>query len=703
MKKQAATTLTMQEALDLAVKHHQAGRLRDAEGIYRRILEGDPNNAHALHLLGVLASQVGQNDSAVEYIRRAIAQNPTAAQYQCNLGAALVTAGRIEEAIETYQRALLLQPELPDAYANLGIAQMRLGQFASAVESLETAVKSKPDDFKILDSLGSALSQDGRQEDAVGILRRALAIRSDFAPTHHTMGNALVRLNRFDDAIVEYRAALALRPDFAAVQSSLAGLLIDKGLTDEAIDLARRALTLLPNSVAAWYNLGRALNKQNRPKESEDALRRALGIDAGFYLAYNELGNALLAMKRYDEAIEAFNQLLKIEPSGEGRYNLGGALWESGRCEEAIAEYKTAESMGFIDPRLHNNVGAIHHQFGRYEKAAGCFGRALTVGGDFPLARFNLGMIQLLQGDFKEGWIGYESRWKAKSIPMPARYAQLGMWDGGDVRGKRILLDSEQGFGDSIQFARYISLIAERGGQPILATQPELRRLLKTVPGVDRVIAPPEEIPMFDVQCPLLSLGYLFGTTVENIPAKVPYLFADQAAAESWGKRLPRDDRMKIGLCWSGSPKHLQDRVRSLSAEDLVPLGQVAETWYCSLQKASEARTASKVPEALPISDWTGELTDFAETAALIANLDLVISCDTAVAHLAGALGKPVWLLLPHVPDWRWLLERDDSPWYPTMRLFRQAKAGDWRSPIRKAVEALKRFDRERRRGESGI
>jgi tetratricopeptide (TPR) repeat protein len=685
----------MQQALDLAVKHHQAGRLREAEGIYRRILEGDPNNPHALHLLGVLASQVGQNDSAVEYIRRAIAQNPTAAQYQCNLGAALVTAGRIEEAIETYQRALLLQPELPDAYANLGIAQMRLGQFASAVESLETAVKSKPDDFKILDSLGSALSQNGRQEDAVRILGRALAIRSDFAPTHHTMGNALVRLNRFDDAIVEYRAALALRPDFAAVQSSLAGLLIDKGLTDEAIDLARRALTLLPNSVAAWYNLGRALHKQNRLEESESALRRALSIDAGFYLAYNELGNALLAMKRYDESIEAFNQMLKIEPSGEGRYNLGGALWESGRCEEAIAEYKTAESMGFSDPRLHNNLGAIHHQLGRYEKAAGCFRSALKLGDEFPLARFNLGMIQLLQGDFKEGWIGYESRWKARSIPMPARYAQLGMWDGGDVRGKRILLDSEQGFGDSIQFARYISLIAERGGQPILATQPELRRLLKTVPGLERVVAPPEEIPMFDVQCPLLSLGHLFGTTLENIPGKAPYLSADQAAVEAWGKRIPKDDRVKIGLCWSGSPKHLQDWVRSLSPEDLVPLSQVADAWYCSLQKTADPQTANKLPETLPITDWTAELTDFAETAGLIANLDLVISCDTAVAHLAGAMGKPVWLLLPYVPDWRWLLDRDDSPWYPTMRLFRQTKPGDWRSPIRKAIEALKRFGRE--------
>jgi len=685
--------MTMQQALDLAVQHHQAGRMRDAEKIYRRILDGDPNNAHALHLLGVLASQAGQNELAIEYIRKAIAQNPTASQYQCNLGAALVTAGRNEEAIETYQRALVLQPDLPDAYANLGIAHMRLGRFDSAVEALEIAVKSKPNDFKILDSLGSALSQHGRQEDAVAILQRALKQRSDYAPTHHTLGNALVLLNRFDEAITEYRTALALRPDFAPVQCSLAGLLVDKGLTDEAIDLARRSLALSSNSAAAWYTLGRALRKQNRPAESVDAEQRALAIDPGFYLAFNELGNALLDLKRYDESIEAFNQLLKLAPSGEGRYNLGGALWESGRCEEAIAEYKTAESMGFADPRLHNNMGAIHHQVGRYDKAAACFRRAMKIGDGFPLARFNLAMLQLLEGDFSEGWAGYEERWKARSIPKPARYAQLGMWDGGDLRGRRILLDCEQGFGDSIQFARYIPLIAERGGRPMLATQPELRRLMKTVPGLEAIFCPPEDLPMFDVQSPLLSLGHLFGTTLENIPAKVPYLFADPASAERWRKRIPDDQRKKIGLCWSGSPKHLQDRVRSLSPEDLAPLGQVADAWYCSLQKASPDQTALRLPEGMQISDWTAEFTDFAETAALIANLDLVISCDTAVAHLAGAMGKPVWLLLPHVPDWRWLLDRDDSPWYSSMRLFRQAKAGEWRAPVRKAAEALKKFD----------
>jgi tetratricopeptide (TPR) repeat protein len=689
MDRTGATTVSMQQALDLAVQHHQAGRLREAEQIYRKILASDPTNPHALHLLGVLASQTGQTDTAVDFIRRAIAQNPTAAQYWCNLGAALITAGRNEEAIDTYQRALVLQPELPDAYANLGVAQMRLGHFEDAIASLQKALQSRPDDFKILESLGSALSQAGRQPEAIEYLRRAMKLRPDFAATHHILGNALVKSDQPDEAIAEYRAALLLRPDFAVVQYSLAGLLIDKGFLDEAIDLSRRATTALPDATAAWYNLGRALRKQNRPQDAVPALRRAIAIDANFYLAYNELGNALLELKQCDEAIAAFDQLLKLAPSAEVHYNRGGALWAAGRCDEAIAEFKTAEKMGFVEPSLYNNLGAVYHQLGRLADAEKFFRKSMSVKGDFPLGRFNLGMLQLLQGNFKDGWEGYETRWKARSIPTPPRYAQFAMWDGGDLRGKRILLDCEQGFGDSIQFVRYIPLIAERGGQPILATQPELRRLFQTVQGADKIVCPPEDIPNFDVQCPLLSLGHLFGTTLESIPARIPYLSADPALIESWAKRIGKDDRLKIGLCWAGSPKHQQDSTRSLKLDDFAPLSKISTARYFSLQKSPDGQSPALLPESPTMTDWTRELSDFADTAALIANLDLVISCDTSVAHLAGALGKPVWILLPMVPDWRWLLKRDDSPWYPTMRLFRQKKSGDWTGVISRVTEAL--------------
>lgn len=680
--------MSMQQALDLAVQHHQAGRLREAEGIYRQLIATDPNNPHALHLLGVLFSQVGQNEQAIEYLRKAIAQNPTAAQYQCNLGAALVSAGRIEEAIDTYQRVLVLQPDVPDAQANLGLAYIRLGKFKLAIESLEAALKARPNDFKILSSLGSALSQEGRQEEAIQALQRAWSLRSDYAPTHSTLGNALVRLNRIDEAIAAYRTALALRPDFPEVLYNLAGLLCDKGATDESIELARKSLSLMPNAPGAWYVLGRALHKQNRLDESYDALKKSLSLDPTYYLAHNGMGNVLLDKNRHQEAIASFREVLKYYDTGEGYYNLGSALWQAGQCEEAIAPLKNADKKGFKDPRVFNNLGAVHHQLGRFDEAADFFRKSISIGDGFPLGRFNLAMNQLLTGNFADGWAGYEQRWVARNIPIPARYSRFGQWDGGDVRGKRIILDCEQGLGDSIQFSRYIPLLAERGAIPILVCQPELRRLLKTVPGVDRIVCPPEEIPNFEVQCPLLSLGHLFNTTLESIPAKTPYISADPAAVEAWAKRIGKNEKIKIGLCWSGSSKNPRDRERSIPPELLEPLGEIPSVSYFSLQK----EPAGSVPASLKMIDWTSDLTDFADTAALIANLDLVISCDTSVAHLAGALNKPIWLVLPIIPDWRWMLDRKDSPWYPTMRLFRQKKAGDWRKPIEGICKALAEF-----------
>ncbi|MGD0388297.1 MAG: tetratricopeptide repeat protein [Tepidisphaeraceae bacterium] len=692
MNKPGPKTMTLQQALDLGVQHHQAGRLREAEGVYRQILAGDPNNVHALHLLGLLSSQVGQGETAVDYIRRAIAQNPTAAKYHCDLGAAMAIAGRHEQAIEAYERAILLQPDLADAHEKMGSSLIRLGRFERAVESLQTALRLKPNDFHVLDSLGSALSQAGRQEEAIEVLRRAMALRANYAPTHHNMGNALVRLNRFDEAMVAYRTALELRPDYPEVLSSLSGILCERDATDEAIKLARRALALQPDSSVAWFNLGRGLQKQNRLTESADALRRSLAINPRFHQALNELGTVLGQMKAHEEAIDAFRRSLQILDSAEVRYNLGTALFESGRLKEAIGEYRKAESLGLGDPKLYNNLGAVYRQLGQNEKAMDFFRRALSAGGEFPLARFNLAMLQLLSGEFREGWAGYEMRWEARSIPRPARYAQLGVWAGDDLGGRRILLDCEQGYGDAIQFARYIPVIAGRGGKPILAAQPTLRRLLQTAPCLAGIVCPPEELPPFDVQCPLMSLPHVLGTTLETIPRNVPYIFADPALVERWRRRFGQDGRRKIGLCWWGNPTHGEDRRRSFSLEALAPLGQVPGTWFCSLQKGEAARQASAEPAGLHITDWTAELSDFADTAALIANLDLVISCDTAVAHLAGAIGKPVWLLLPLVADWRWMEKRDDSPWYPTMRLFRQVKPGDWRTPVLEAAKMLRKM-----------
>jgi tetratricopeptide (TPR) repeat protein len=692
MEKSAPKTLNLQEALDLAVQHHQAGRLREAEGIYRQILNAEPNSAHALHLLGVLASQMGQGEVALNYIRRAITLNPTAAQYHASLGAALATLGRTQEAIEIYNRALVLQPDLLDAHVNLGSALMKMGKFQQAVESLQSAVKIGPQNFKLLDSLGSALSQAGHQEEAVEVLKKAIALRPDFAPTHLTLGNAQMKLGHVTEAIAEYRTALATRPEYPEAMRNLSGLLSQGGSVDEAIDLARRSISLQPESSHAWCNLGSALHRQNRYDEAADALSRAIALDPRFPQAYSELGEVLLKMKSPAKAIDAFNQSLAISPNASLHYRIAIALLQERKPEEAIAACLKAESLGFADQNLFNTLGTIHHQLGQINKAIEYFQKAIAIQPDFPLAQWNLGLLHLLKGEFPQGWQGYESRWKANNILLPARYSVERIWDGGDLNGRRILIDCEQGFGDCIQFIRFIPLIAQRGGKPIVTAFPELRRLLRTVPCLDEIICPPEEIPAFDLQSPLASLPGLFETTLQNIPANIPYIFADPVLAERWKPRIPQDGRVKIGLVWSSKPESKDHATHSPGIAQFAPLGAVPGTWFCSLQKGPAAAETVSPPEGLQITDWTAELQDFADTASLIANLDLIICCDSAVAHLAAAMGKPTWLLLPFVPDWRWLLDRDDSPWYPTMRLFRQPNPGDWQSPIRQVSRELRKL-----------
>jgi hypothetical protein len=314
------------------------------------------------------------------------------------------------------------------------------------------------------------------------------------------------------------------------------------------------------------------------------------------------------------------------------------------------------------------------------------FEKAITLRADYALAHWNLGLILLSLGDFQRGWAEYEWRWRR---PEYARHDHFKRprWDGTQLGRRRILLHTEQGFGDVIQFIRFVPKVVERGGKVILACHSELRRLLSKIEGVQQWIDPGETLPEFDVHCPLMSLPKVFGTTVQTVPGQAPYLAAGAELAERWRERVEGLPGRKVGLAWAGRPGHGNDRNRSIRLNQLEKLGIVAGVSFVSLQKGEAARQQTP---GLTITDWTADLNDFADTAALIANLDLVIAVDTAVAHLAGALGKPVWVLLPFVPDWRWMLDREDSPWYPTMRLFRQPAIGDWETPISRIVEALK-------------
>ncbi len=390
---------------------------------------------------------------------------------------------------------------------------------------------------------------------------------------------------------------------------------------------------------------------------------RRIALEPSYAEAHSNLGNALASNGQFDDAIAAHRQAIALKPNyAEAHSNLGNALAGKGQLDSAIAAHRQAIA-------LNPNLSEAHK---------------------------NLALALLARNDFQEGWEEYEWRWKCKELPFPRDSAQP-QWDGSSLEGRTILLHAEQGFGDAIQFIRYLPMVAQRGGKIIIACQGELQRLFQTMAEGCHIVVVGPSPPAFDFHCPLLSLPRAFATTLANIPNIVPYLQADAEDARRWQRRLADHcSIVKVGLVWAGKAAHKNDRNRSMKLARLAPLAQAPGVLFFSLQKGEAAVEGKTPPASLELIDWTEELKDFADTAALIANLDLVIAVDTAVAHLAGAMGKPVWTLLPFVPDWRWMLERKDSPWYPSMRLFRQPSLGDWDSVVTRVAEALSLWIKER-------
>jgi tetratricopeptide (TPR) repeat protein len=506
------------------------------------------------------------------------------------------------------------------------------------------------------------------------------------ARQHHEAG-------RFAEAEAGYRQILAQTPDHAEALHLLGMLSGQTGRFDAAIDLISRAIKVNPRAPHYHSNLGIALRECGKLDESIAALRRAIELDPNFAPAHNNLGIALRDQGRLNDAVAEYQYAIGIEPRyTDACNNLGVALNELDRLDEAIGFYRQAIRFRPDFASAHNNLGTALKDKGCLVEATDAFGRAIQLDPRYGEARWNLALVLLLTGDFKNGWREHEARLQTPSAFLsPLRRFSQPKWDGGSLHGRTIFLHPEQGLGDTLQFIRYAPLVAERGGRVILGCAPELSRLLGGFRGVAQVAPMDQPLPRFDVQSPLMSLPMVFGTDLSSIPATIPYLFPEPALVEDWKRRIETKERaFKIGLAWAGNPKNPRDGLRSIGLSQLSPLAQAskkAAIYFHSLQKGQAA--AQVPPPGISLMDWSQDLHDFAETAALIANLDLVITVDTAVAHLVGAMGKPVWLLLRFVPDWRWLMNREDSPWYPTMRLFRQTSPGDWSGAIQNGSEAL--------------
>ena len=645
-----------------ACRHRQAGQLAEAEAACLEALASDPAHGESHHLLGVIAQQRGRSEAALAHFAAAVERCPGTIDFRLDLGDALYRLGRLEAAAQCFRELLELDPGRAEAHYNLA---------------------------EILTDLG-------RHHEAEAAYRDALRLKPDFPHAQNNLALLLEKLGRTTAAEAAFRALIDAQPGYFRAHGNLGLMLVGLGRFAEAETSLRAALDAGGGTAEVCHGLGNALRGLGRLPEAEAWHRRAVELDPKRPNFRNDHGWTLRDLGQFAAAEAAFREALRLSPDAWDLHrSLGVVLGDVGRFDEAEASFREALRLAPGAWSALDNLGIALQNLGRLAEAEACYRRALEASPDSATTRFNLSVVLLLAGRLREAWPEYEHRWRLKHVPR--RDFAPPQWAGEDLLGRTILLHAEQGFGDTIQFCRYAPLVAKRA-RVVLEAQPELAPLLRSLHGVGAVVVKGQPLPDFDVHCPLLTLPGLFGTTLATIPADVPYLTADPERVTLWRARLAGLRGPKIGLVWAESPpapwlgRDPTQLRRSLAFKDVAPLVRIEGLHFVSLQKGEAATQARDgVPDAM-LHDWTEELHDFADTAALVEALDLVISVDTAVAHLAGALGKPVWLLNRFDTDWRWLRDREDSPWYPSLRLFRQPAPGDWGSVIARVAGALTRL-----------
>ena len=628
-------------SFDAGVAAHLRGVKAQAEAHYRHALELDPGHAEALNNLGVLLDETDRPEEAETCYRRAVSLRPDYIDALRNLGARLRDTQRWSEAEDVFRKALAFDPAHAATHLQLANLLHRAGRTIDAANSLRHAAALQPDTIQIGFELGLLLETAGQLTEAETLYRKTIGVQPDRADAHIALARVLSTRQNVADAERHYREALRLTPDDVNARCGLGSLLHSAGRHQEGEACLREATSRKPDHVLAWGNLACLLNETARYEEAEACYRRILQIDPKCVEALHNLASLLEGAHRLDEAEPYYRQVLAIDPE-----------------------------------------------------------RVPTI--------LNLSLLLLKAGRLAQAWPLYESRYAASRYwgDEAAAHAKpdfpFSEWQGESLSGRSLLVQLEQGFGDSLQFARYFSMLKGRGLAQLSVICPAaLTGLFEQIESIDTLIAPENvhALPSHDFWTTTMSLPLRFDTTLDNIPASVPYLRAPADRLARWSGRLLRDarDAPKVGLVWAGDPRpslasaHRTDRRRSLHARACLPLLRVPGVNFVSLQMGASTRPQiNEIPPELRPVDLMDEASDFADTAALIEQLDLVITVDTSVAHLAGALGKPVWILSRFDGCWRWLLDRDDSPWYPTARLFRQPQRGDWTSVIDRVADALR-------------
>ncbi len=669
-----------------AVHLHQQGRLPEAEQLYRRALVSSPGNFYALHQFALLRRDCGDHIEALQLMSAALAARPNSAEAVANYGLILQSLQRSEEAIAQYDRALALKPEHVPALFNRANALVSLGRYEEAIGGYDATLSRQPDHLGALFNRSNTFRALGRHSEAIAGYRRVLALQPDHAEARRAYAECLEE--RDGDLRGLGRAERIRR---AAESLARGNEHFDAGRHHEAIASYEEVLRLAPADFQAANNRGLALMHLGRLEDALEALDKAAVIRPGQADVHFNRGTVLQRLKRHQPALACFERALAIAPDDvRAMISRGVSLEALGRLEEALACYDRAQRIDARRVETLNNRANVLSKLHRFEEAAECFEAALRLAPGHADVNYNHSIVRLLKGDFARGWRQYEARWRTAGFAAVKRNFAPALWLGETpVAGKTVLLHDEQGIGDTIQFARYAPLVARMGAKVLLAVQAPLKSLVWHLPGVEDVYGPDDVLPPFDRHCPLLSLPLAVGTDVSTIPADIPYVAADPACRTRWREALGRHGRPRVGIVWAGRADYANDADRSIPLATFAPLFGAEGVAFISLQHDLRDGDDAVLAAQTNVERLGERFADFADAAAVIAELDLVISVDTAIAHLAGAMGKPVWVLLPHYPDFRWLLEREDSPWYPTARLFRQPRRGDWDSVVARACDAL--------------
>lgn len=643
------------DQIELAKNLHRQGLLKEASEIYEAILKEHPEHADSMHLMGLIAAQNRNPRLAIDWISKALHIEPANPKFHNNLATAYLDLEDYVSAVNAYDQAIQYKEDYVDAYFNKGIALLNLKKHELAIQAFRQAISIESNFAEALILLGNSLKEVGRVGEAIHSYAKAELLTPDNAGLLYNLGNAYQTQKEFNLAIKQYDKCISIAPNFMGAYVNRGVVLKELGYFEEALACQEQAIAMDSNCAEAYLNSGNVLKELGRFEEAIVKYNHAITNKIDYIEAYSNRGVSLEILNRSNEAIANFEKAISIKNDYvEAYFNKGNSLEKSNRFDEAIS----------------------------------CYEKAISIKEDYADAYWNKSLVLLLKGQLLEGWSFYEWRWRIdKGGPEKRHFSKPMLQQAEDIRGKTILLHAEQGLGDSLQFIRYVPMVVGLGAKVVLEVQESLFGFFQGMPGILLLVKRGDPLPAFDLHCPLLSLPLVFKTDLNSIPSPSYFPAVKETKLKAWRDRLGMKSKPRIGLVWSGSILHKNDQKRSLSLSMLQSYLPQEIDFFCLQKEVLD--TDAEILKLGNINCFNEQIVDFTDTAALCDLMDLVISVDTSVAHLAGSQGKSTWLLLPFIPDWRWMLEREDSPWYPSVKIYRQSSSGDWDSVLQKVRNDL--------------